>query len=455
MKNIFAIYIAVCSLPLLCTSCLSDDNNDDYVVDPYAALLSFSIGNFYVYTDSVLETGEDTVYSRTVSGSKYAFQVNQVTREVYNTDSLPLGADVAHLTTSISCDGLAYIYTDSTNTYELIESGDSIDFTSPRRMLIASSDGTYISEYNVTVNVHTLDPDAMYWVASEAAPVATPVRALQWDDRVLLFGNSADGAVVVASASVDGDLHWNDAVTTNLPDAADLASVQLFGSLLYAVADGALYTSADGVEWMSANAGDGFSSLLAASDVDGRMWVVKNDSLAYSADGISFTTTEPLPAAFPVRGVSANIYPLATNPSINRVVLAGYTSDTADAMPQVWSLLSTETLWTRYSTSTGGEFDCPALAGLVVLRYDGVLFAFGGAGTSQGIETEAFAAIYTSNDNGLTWSCVEDDAVQLPAGLRGTSAPFAALADSDNRIWIITGGDVPTVWRGRVNRLGF
>lgn len=455
MKNIFAIYIALCSLPLLCTSCLSDDNDDTYVVDPYAALLSFSIGDFYVYSDSILETGEDTVYARIATGSDYAFQVNQTTRNVFNVDSLPIGADVARLKTSIACDGLAYIYIDSTNTYELIESDDSLDFTAPRRVLIASSDGTYVSEYNVTVNVHTVDPDAMYWTACDAAPVATPIRAIRWGDRVFLFGYSAEGSVSVSSASVDGDLLWSDAVAAALPAAVDLTSVQLFGNLLYAVADGLLYTSSDGVEWTSVNAGSGFSALLAASDADGRLWAVKDGSLAYSTDGISFTTTESLPAEFPVRGVSSCAYPLATNPSINRIVLVGYTADTTDAMPQVWSVLSTETEWTRYSASTGGEFDCPALAGLAVIRYDGMLYAFGGAGTFQGLEVAAFSAIYVSNDNGLTWKRMADKAVQLPDEIRGSNVPFAAFADNDNRIWIISGGDAPAVWRGRLNRLGF
>ena len=88
------------------------------------------------------------------------------------------------------------------------------------------------------------------------------------------------------------------------------------------------------------------------------------------------------------------------------------------------------------------------------MRYDGRLFAFGGAGTMAGSEVKAFEYLYLSGDNGLTWRESAGIRVQLPKELQGSAAPFAAAVDGNNRIWIVSGDTVPT-WRGGINRLLF
>ena len=53
---------------------------------------------------------------------------------------------------------------------------------------------------------------------------------------------------------------------------------------------------------------------------------------------------------------------------------------------------------------------------LTVISYDESLYAFGGKNESKGLE--AFEAIYTSEDGGITWQ-KQNECIGLPAELKG------------------------------------
>ncbi len=453
MKKLLAIYLAICSTAFLCTSCFSDDE-DEVITYPFAALTSFSIGSFRVYTPAVTSNGKDTTYVKTVPGSYYPFIIDQKNLEVYNPDSLPMGADVSKLTTGVACDGLAYFYTDSTDTYELASSADSIDLSKPRKLLVASTNGVNIQSYTVRVNVHTIDPEKMYWQQMAEAPVVTPLRVIIVDDRMLLFGLNDEGVRVLTTISLADADAWS--ATATLSGAAiDLGSIQQLSDTLYANDnDGAIYSSADGINWSAVAISCPIKQLITSQQGDSRLWAVTaTDSVAYSTDGVNFVAVQPLEADFPLYNISAAIYPLKTNPNILRTILTGYATDAAGSEPQVWNILSSEKKWSHYEPAGDGTFDCPALKPLAVVHYDNMLYAFGGKGTAASEAVGAFEAIYASRDNGLSWNALAN--VALPAGLVGLDVPFVSTVDNDNFLWIVTGGEKPTVWRGRINRLSF
>lgn len=449
MKKLLAIYLAICSTAFLCGSCFSDDN-DNVETYPFAALTSFSIGSFKVHKNSVTSEGKDTVLTSVVSGSLYPFIIDQKSHEVYNPDSLPMGADVTKLTTGISSDGLAYFYTDSTDTYETVSSADSIDFSKPRNLLIASTNGINIQSYTVRVNVSTIDPDKMYWQSIDKAPVASPVRALFVDGKMMLFGKNGENAPVVAL--YDGG-NWS-AETALTPATLNIETIQNFAGCLYTNDEsGVLYSSVDGANWSVVSTNIALNSIVAASGSD-KLWAVTaTDSIAYSEDALNFVPVQALDKNFPRNNISVAVYPLRTNPFILRTLITGYASQGALATPQVWSVLSTEEKWSHYISGGDGTFACPALKPLAMVLYDGMLYAFGGSGKVAGNDVAAFNTIYASNDNGLTWIALAK--VDLPAEIAGIHSPFAVAVDADNYLWIVIGGSEPSVWRGRINRLSF
>lgn len=445
MRKLLAIYLAICSTAFLCTSCF-DDEEDSTVTYPFAALTSFSIGSFNVYTNSVTSEGKDTLLTKKVSGTLYPFIIDQKKLEVYNPDSLPLGADVTKLTTGVTCDGIAYFYTDSTDTYELISSTDSIDLSMPRKLLVASTNGITLQAYTVKVNVHTVDLEKMYWQQLAVSPVEVPTRVLMFGEKVLLFGRNS-GAVPVTS-SYDAANGWSEIAEISVADL-DVENIWQFASLLYATDGKVLYSSQDGVNWSTVATNISVTTLFAATD--DRLWAVTaSDSIAYSADGVNFMSVQPVDDSFPLRNISAAQYPLTTNPKILRTVVIGYPVD-ADSRPQVWSRLSSEESWAHYEPLGDGAYDCPALKPLGVVRYDNSLYAFGGKGIVGDDVVTSFETIYSSPDNGLTWKALSY--VKFPDSLKGNDAPFASFTDSDNYLWLIVGGEQPAVWRGRMNRL--
>lgn len=473
MKKQLAIYFAMCTMAFVCVSCLNDDDTETVATYPYASLTSFSIGNLNLPTASLTEDGRDTTIIKTVVGSLYPFIIDNSALQVYNPDSLPLGCDVTKVTTSVGCEGIAYYYSEETDTYEIATTTDTLDFSSPRKLIVVSTDGTYVREYSVRLNVHKVNPDVMAWESLPVAAVATPERVIAHDDKVFVYGYGASGEAVCAYTANDATVNWT-AVTTlaSLNGQPFFSSMQQFKNRFYLVDDvGMLAGSQNGIDWeYSAGNGVDYSAnttafalrtLLASSDADGKMWAVAkiedavSDSIVYTTDGVEFTVSQALPDDFPLYNISSAVYPLTTNPNILRYVIVGYPSQDSGAAPVVWSKLSTEEQWLRLQPAGDGKFDCPSLENLTMLPYDGKLFAFGGAGIVNETAVEAFSSFYVSKDNGLTWSKISDENVALPESLIGLSAPFAATVDDKQRVWIVTGGETPVVWRGIINRLAF
>lgn len=451
-------------MAFVCVSCLNDDDSETVATYPYASLTSFSIGNVSLPTASLTEEGNDTTIIKTVVGTLYPFIIDNSTSQVYNPDSLPLGCDITKVTTSINCDGIAYYYSEDTETYDIATTTDSIDFSFPRKLVVVSTDGTYAREYTVRLNVHKVNPDAMTWEALPVAEVAVPERVIAHDGKMFVYGYNTDAEPVYVCTSASGAVNWTTAVTLAFNSRPDFVSMQQFMDKLYIVdSAGAFAESHNGVEWTYVSNATELSlkTLFASSDVDGKMWAVASaddavsDSIVYTTDGVVFTSSQALPDDFPLYNISSAVYPLATNPDILRYVVIGYASQDNDATPVVWSKLSTEEQWIRLQPSGDGAFDCPSLENLTVLPYDGKLYAFGGVGMVDGTAVEAFTSFYVSPDNGLTWSQLSDENMVFPETLVGSSAPFAATVDDGKYIWIVSGGDTPVVWRGIVNRLAF
>lgn len=450
MKKSLAIFLSL--LTLVMTSCFNDA--DEAVLSPYAILKSFSIGNIKSDYPTFTSDGLDTVQTKTILGSSFPFSINQVAGEVFNVDSLPFATNVDKVVVNMELSGYALIYVDSTGVYEGFTSSDSIDFTTPRKFRITSTDSEYHKDYTISVNVHQVEPERMVWGKYASVEALVPLRALEFGGEMCLYGEK-DGVWALAVTSLSGTPSWDLCSVEGLPSSARLSTIQSFRGALYVVAADGIYTSTDARVWEPCYGCSGAVAIVGASDADGGMlWVATEDGLLATADGGSFEYTGALPDGFPLYGVSIASYALNHNSGIVRYMLVGYADKAMDGAASVWSRLSTESSWVRYENENN-PYLCPALKGLSVMRYDGLLYAVGGAGIVQGVDVDAFSSFYISRDNGITWKEPEGFYQRMPAELRGCDEPFVATVDSNNVMWIICAGDEPFAWKGIINRLGF
>ncbi len=453
MKRNLATYFALFSLVFVAISCGSSDE-EEYELSPYAMLKSFSLGNIRSAYPSFTSTGEDTLVLKTVQMTAFPFTINQVTGEVYNNDSLPFATNISKVVTQFSVNGVASIYVDSLDSYEHFSSTDSLDFTSPRKVRIYSEDAEFYKDYTIKINVHQVDPELMVWNKYSAVEGLVPVRVVEANGAMFLFGKDSNGAVAVASTALEGVPAWETALVSGLPADADISTIQLFNGALYAVAGGNVYTSADGAVWTLSASDTGAVAIVGASEEDGKLWIAGSQGVLWSEDAATFTVNEALPEGFPLYGVSLASYPLNHNKKIVRYMLVGYTAEDKSGEPAVWSKLSTEAKWTNYKNEEN-KYECPALEGLSVVRYDNYLYAVGGAGTVNGREVVPFNSFYISKDNGIAWKVSTGFYQRLPEELVGNDTPFAVAVDSNNFIWIINSGTEGGAWKGIINRLGF
>lgn len=449
MKKSLAIFLSM--LTLVFTSCFNDA--DDAELSPYAILKSFSIGNITSKYPAFTSDGADTTTTKTIQGSSYAFSINQVTGEVYNTDSLPYGTSVDKVVINMELSGYAQIYVDSIGIYEGFLATDSIDFTHPRKFRITSTDSEYYRDYTISVNAHQVEPERMVWGKYQSVDALAPLRALEFGDELCLYGEK-NGEWALATTALSGVPSWEQHPVGGLPTSARLSTMQVFDGALYLVAADGIYTSTDARNWVLCYACSNAVAIVGTSDADGKMWVATDAELLTTADGINYESAGALPKDFPLYGISIASYTLNHNSTIVRYMLVGYADEAMDGTPVVWSRLSTEERWTKYENANN-QFSCPALKGLAVLRYDNFLYAVGGAGVAQGVSVNAFSELYISRDNGITWKAPDDFYQRMPAELQGNDVPFVATVDSNNMMWIICAGEEPVVWKGIINRLGF
>ena len=453
MKNRLAIYFSVLMMFFVVSSCSNDETVN--TTSPYAYIKSFSIGSIKSLYPAFTAEGKDTAVYKTISFSSFPFTINQSTGEIYNYDSLFFATRVSKVVVNMNVEGVASIYNDATGTYDYFAAEDSIDFTSPRKFRITSTDGSYSKDYTISVNVHQVEPELLVWNRVTGAVSLNPKKAIESGGDVYVFGTLADRTPVFTTSSVGSIMPWSAYQEVNgLPKTVDFTTVHLFNGKWYALAAGDLYASENAEDWSPVSQGNDYVAIIGTSDDDGYMWLAGNGNIYRTADGETVEATGTLSEDFPLYGISTSSYALSHNKNIIRYMLVGYTDEERSDVPKVWSKLSIENDWVVYDNADN-PYSCPALDGLAVVRYDNSLYAFGGKGSVGNNEVEAFNSFYISKDNGVVWKTPEGFCQRMPEVLKGKNLSFVTFVDSDNHIWIITDDDKAGTLKGKINRLGF
>lgn len=478
MKRIIKPFAIMFSAVILATSCLDDDTDNNITYYDDTAITSFSLGTLNRYlvtkaTSSFDDEGnpEDSVYTVTVTGSDYKFHIDQETRRIYNTDSLPMGTDAAHVICNVSSKnaGIVVIKDVDSDTLRYYSDTDSVDFSQPREFQVYSTSGKTHRSYMISVNVHKEDPDSFKWVNKGANPAFASLRgmkAVTFNGKVMVYGSDGNSTLVYTTSTGDGT-SWTGMLTGARLDADAWKSMTVHGNAMFTVSGGSLMVSADGLAWQDANVLNGVTGApvlsrligagnvkLYAIDANGDILSSDNHGVVWQNDGLGDEKSQ-----LPAENISMAVMPLNTNSDAERVIMAGnrdLDAYPADSSAVVWNKIeeyadgSEEHKWIPCNEEN--KHRLPRLSNLKMLKYGDVLIAIGGQG--QGTSTaKAFSQIYVSEDNGLTWH--SDDKYVLPEEFTNNgSNVFTMTTDKDNFLWIICGGD-GTVWRGRLNKLGW
>lgn len=447
MRRILSVVTLACVLAST-VSCMEETMKE---TTPQAAITSFVIGYYKVRFHDKTSDGRDTIIYIKGSGSNYPMIIDQVGNRIYNADSLAYGSKVSGVTTSVTAVGtVVFSYGDEPDLKYLWSSYDSIDFTRPVIFSVISSDGSYTRDYSVKVNVHSVFPDSLRWKQTDSIGFTSLDRpyAAVANDSVYNFGYDASGILSVSGIDINGGTWSAPAALTGIPGGSTWSgNVVSLGGKLYAVFGTSLYGSSDGKSWSVVK--DGVRSVIGNGSGSSIVCAVTTDScMIRTTDMSEWKQLGKAPAGFPDSAAVSFDYPLLTNSSIIRTVLAAPGRDSLYA--SVWTINSTDTVWTQIDAPVNGKWRLPVMENLSVIRYDDCLFAFGA-------EAELFRQ---SNDNGITWyecdSYVGDyfswnHYMQLPDGFKGYKGTFSYAVDRLGGIWIMTSDG--RMWRGAITRL--
>lgn len=463
------IALGALSLGILCaiTSCSLESDTTTYTYSDDTAITAVSFGKLTRTVHTLDKDGKDSTYLSTYTGSLFPISVDQKTRTIFNTDSLPYGTNPAKILMSVSTKNSASAYLVKGDTaYTFIQSTDTIDFTTPRKIAVVSQDGLHRCDYTMSVTVHKEDPDSFTWspsVKNDIIETMSSVRAVALKDKIFCLGNkydttpgyTDDTAADLLCSSIDGA--FAPAVVRSFAKDAQMVASD---DALYVLSNGSLYTSIDeGTTWSDAACADIASLVAAHNNV---VYAIDNTGiLKESADnGTVWTVSEvdEATAPLPVSNVCAFVQSVKTNKDMSRLTIIGTPSDPSSKVATVWSRLydskyGAAEKWIYQPWSPSNGYKLPALGGLSTTAYGEYMLAIGVERASLNDETvnADYAKIYTSIDHGLTWK--NNKSFVLPKDIEVRKSSNAVIvADKNNILWIICGGS-GQVWRGRLHKM--
>lgn len=411
-----------------------------------------------------------TLSSDSVPGlSSVAFTIDQLSGEIFNLDSLPVGTKIEKvlctLTVASSYDvsGVEvtpYAMPDSTR--YLSSLSDSIDFSEPVKIVMHAYDGISTKTYLARVNIHQVNPDTMIW--AEAANPLWPVAVREqktlvspWDEsRLLSFVRPVEGkGYQLFEASVSDPSQWNERALAGLPETdLRLAQMATYNKELYVTtSEGTLYRSSDGASWRAVAQAPSIrilmgeieegtrqaGALAVAAEVDGQLTFC-----AMNKEG-QWSTGAPVPESFPRSGFTPFHYESMYHHYL--MVAGGRTGQ--QLLNTTWSTPD-GLAWEQMAS---GEVSFTRREGAMVTTYDDQLWLIGGLDSDR----KGLKDLYRSIDRGVTWTLV-DSLVVLPEAFEGRGFSSVTV-DKENCVNLFGGkangeeNDLNQLWRGRINRL--
>lgn len=409
------------------TSCLNSSSSEATLYGE-AAITSFNLGNVTRYVHKTIN-GKDSLVKTTLSATTYKFTIDQIQHQIYNTDSLPIGTDVSRALCVIgSRNNSTVFFVDKTdeNILRSYSSLDSVDFSTPRKLEVWSSDMKGHTDYTVKVNVHGQDGSLFVWQkmpVSEVLAQLKDVEAHYWAGTMYLEGRMGD-MTQIYRVDDKGLVMLDEETTGKLLPPGMKRWIGSTSQEVYGLSDdNDLMVSLDGgVTWES-DILDDDRHLLPVQDI------------AFVSYPLYYATNTEY--ALLVGNRSVGDFPDDKTAMVWRKIV-----DNDEYTPEgFWSYLE-----------PAGDMALPRMAHMSLVAYDDGILAIGGEDISEGVFSAPYAQFYQSRDDGITWKY--NNSYQLPDGFDENATSVGMAVDDDDYLWLFCGG-TGQVWRGRLNKLGW
>ena len=423
IKTIFMLLVVAIGV----TSCLNSSSSEATLYGE-AAITSFNLGNVTRYVHKTIN-GKDSLVKTTLSATTYKFTIDQIQHQIYNTDSLPIGTDVSRALCVIgSRNNSTVFFVDKTdeNILRPYSSLDSVDFSTPRKLEVWSSDMKGHTDYTVKVNVHGQDGSLFVWQkmpVSEVLAQLKDVEAHYWAGTMYLEGRMGD-MTQIYRVDDKGLVMMDEETTGKLLPPGMKRWIGSTSQEVYGLSDdNDLMVSLDGgVTWES-DILDDDRHLLPVQDI------------AFVSYPLYYATNTEY--ALLVGNRSVGDFPDDKTAMVWRKIV-----DNDEYTPEgFWSYLE-----------PAGDMALPRMAHMSLVAYDDGILAIGGEDISEGVFSAPYAQFYQSRDDGITWKY--NQSYQLPDGFDENATSVGMAVDDDDYLWLFCGG-TGQVWRGRLNKLGW
>ena len=334
-------------------------------------------------------SADATVYAfgiDSIHGKYYTFTIDQLSRVIYNRDSLPMDADTILDRILIDTMTVTGWITSADTVVSISDSMDlrpAVNNATGMKFKIFAADGVTNREYTLKINMHLQDPDSLVWKNMDeeaeifsATPIAGEQRSVILGNELLLFTSNT----TLYKTSIEPYQYgWSKQTVSGLPENVKLASVLHSQEKLYMLTEtGEVYISADGMTWNQATElGNQVVALLASigqNELNGTensvAAIVKGDDGAdyfcVTTDDVTWEQGNAVPAGFPTE----NIYytnQLNAN-GIEKVYLVGMPqANSTKTIP--WFTLDGKE-WADLATNTLAY--CPGLTNPSMMYYGGL-----------------------------------------------------------------------------------
>ncbi len=424
----------------------------------------------------------------TIHGKHYKFTIDQIKREIYNEDSLPVGADTIIDRILIDTLSIAGVATskDEFGLDTLFNIADSMDLRKPITIKIWAPDGNNAIEYTIKVNVHQQDPDSLNWggpkggvpsalkTGFSGGQIVGKQKSIILNNDLMVYSVAGNQVIGYKTPTRDASnpkqpasgTTWTTLTVAGLPASVDLSSILTYNNYAYAVAENEVYYSDNGISWGKHPGLNEYPvvALLTAYPVVnkgnlhetvGISGVIKNGTglifAMTNSDASAWIPGEKTPSQFPLYNISSHSYTSSTG-ILGSMLVGSTTPDMSEERSSTipWGSYN-GTYWAELSTYS---YYCPVLNYPTLLYYSGQFYAFG----------NDFSQFYYSI-TGINWNKASKKFF-FPEGMTARKGGFySVVVDANNFIWFTCsnntadGDDATTgtddVWRTRLNKLSF